>query len=123
MSEAVVHCLEVGEVHHEHRDRLAGAWLAQQLLLQALDEQRAIRQARKQIVEELVFTLFAQLEQLAYRAGHDERGHEVHRHRERDALRLDAVGVGGLPPADDGQIRGHDDAGRGQGAKASEAER
>src|SRR5213594_2740386 len=57
VAEAVVHRLEVREVHHEHSDGLAGAWLTEELLLEALDEQRAIRQSGEEIVKELVLTL------------------------------------------------------------------
>ena len=93
VTEGVVDRLEVGEVHDQHRDGFAGAWLAQELLLQAFDEERAVRQAGQQIVEQLVLALLAQLEQLAYRARHDERGHQVQRDRESDALELDVVAV------------------------------
>jgi hypothetical protein len=41
--EAVVHGLEVGQVHHEDRDGLTGTRLTQELLLQTFDEQRAVR--------------------------------------------------------------------------------
>ena len=123
VAEAVVDRLEVGEVHHQHRDGFAGAWLAEQLLLQAFDEQRAVREAGEQIVEELVLALLAQLEQLAYGARHDQRGHQVERHRERDALKLDVVAVRGLPPADDHEIRDGDDGGRGERAQAGRSGR
>ena len=59
VAEAVVHRLEVREIHHEHGDGLAGACLTEKLLLQPLDEQRAIRQSGQEIVEQLVLTLLA----------------------------------------------------------------
>src|SRR5207244_11589772 len=98
---ALPSCLEVREIHRPPRDGLAGARLTEQLLLQAFDEQGAIRQSGEEIVEELVLALLAQLEQLADRARHDERREEIERHRERDALELDVVAVRLLTPADD----------------------
>ena len=93
MAQAVVHRLEVREVHHQQRGGFVRTGQPNELLLQALDEQRAVRQAGEHVVEELVLALLAQLEQLAYRARHDERAEEIHGNRERDARDLDAVAV------------------------------